>query len=309
MDYEKAYKQALERAREIYHRGYYVSGDIEHIFPELKESEDERIRKDIISYLQRKQNQGELDAPDWIAWLEKQVSPKMVADAYLRGCNDTEKKWLEKQGTSIDVDSILNKVGIQPAYKDGNAWCILYGDNLQDGICGFGDTKEDALVEFIKELLENQGMQKSSIRERYDRIKDSEWFKRTHKGMSVGEDGEMKTPEESLGIDSETYNKSVDECIYDEQKPTWSDTDKLLMRLDKIVDCNIDQMKCLNNIFDKLNEVIGKLGDIHEVLSKPYVFPYKDYTPPQEPWYKTHGVEKVTPVTCKTISNIKKENG
>ena len=29
---------------------------------------------------------------------------------------------------------------------------------------------------------------------------------------------EMKTPEESLGIDSETYNKIVDECIYGEQK-------------------------------------------------------------------------------------------
>ena len=30
---------------------------------------------------------------------------------------------------------------------------------------------------------------------------------------------EMKTPEESLGIDSDTYNKIVDECIYGEQKP------------------------------------------------------------------------------------------
>jgi len=29
----------------------------------------------------------------------------------------------------------------------------------------------------------------------------------------------MKTPEESLGIDSNTYNKIVDECIYGEQKP------------------------------------------------------------------------------------------
>ena len=30
----------------------------------------------------------------------------------------------------------------------------------------------------------------------------------------------IKTPEESLGIDSDTYNKIVDECIYCEQKPT-----------------------------------------------------------------------------------------
>lgn len=70
----------------------------------------------------------------------------------------------------------------------------------------------------------------------------------------------------------------------------------------------------LERIVDKLNEVIGKLGDIYEVLSKPYVFPYRDYTPPNgipgmDVWYKTHGVEKVTPVTCETLNNIKKENG
>ena len=33
---------------------------------------------------------------------------------------------------------------------------------------------------------------------------------------------EMKSAEESLGIDSETYNKIVDECIYGEQKPNYT---------------------------------------------------------------------------------------
>ena len=47
----------------------------------------------------------------------------------------------------------------------------------------------------------------------------------------------IKTPEESLGIDSDTYNKIVDECIYGEQKPDWSEKDNehvnsLLKRLD-----------------------------------------------------------------------------
>ena len=42
-------------------------------------------------------------AHKYIAWLEKQVSPQMVADAYLIGCNDTEKKWLEKQGEQKSV--------------------------------------------------------------------------------------------------------------------------------------------------------------------------------------------------------------
>jgi hypothetical protein len=31
----------------------------------------------------------------------------------------------------------------------------------------------------------------------------------------------IKTPEESLGIDSDTYNKIVDECIYGDDKSTW----------------------------------------------------------------------------------------
>jgi hypothetical protein len=37
----------------------------------------------------------------------------------------------------------------------------------------------------------------------------------------------MKSLEESLGIDSDTYNKIVDECVYGEQKPTeWSEEDE-----------------------------------------------------------------------------------
>lgn len=35
-------------------------------------------------------------------------------------------------------------------YPDGNQWCALYGDNLQDGVCGFGDTPEAAAAAFDK---------------------------------------------------------------------------------------------------------------------------------------------------------------
>jgi hypothetical protein len=34
--------------------------------------------------------------------------------------------------------------------KDGNKWCVLYGDNLQDGVCGYGDTPYKAMLEFNK---------------------------------------------------------------------------------------------------------------------------------------------------------------
>jgi hypothetical protein len=54
---------------------------------------------------------------------------------------------------------------------------------------------------------------------------------------------EMKSAEESLGIDSETYSKIVDECIYGEQKPadtscllSWTENEeKMLQHLEGIV--------------------------------------------------------------------------
>lgn len=55
MNYEKKYKEALEKAREIIkdyeNRGlkdilFYAKEDFEAIFPELQESEDERISKE-----------------------------------------------------------------------------------------------------------------------------------------------------------------------------------------------------------------------------------------------------------------------
>ena len=33
-------------------------------------------------------------------------------------------------------------------FKDGNQWCVLYGENLQDGIAGFGSTPYKAILAF-----------------------------------------------------------------------------------------------------------------------------------------------------------------
>ena len=33
-------------------------------------------------------------------------------------------------------------------FKDGNEWCALLGENIQDGICGFGKSPYLALKEF-----------------------------------------------------------------------------------------------------------------------------------------------------------------
>lgn len=80
MDYEKKYKEALERAKELSEGRYGHSVDdipkdiSEYIFPELKESENERIRLEIVSCVQnygpRTENPGLYIR--MIDWLEKQ---------------------------------------------------------------------------------------------------------------------------------------------------------------------------------------------------------------------------------------------
>ena len=78
----KAYDEALERAKYALTTDMDNSGHwaVNHIFPELAESEDEKIRKDIIDLLKELLELGGIAQDTWdrkecekyIAWLEKQ---------------------------------------------------------------------------------------------------------------------------------------------------------------------------------------------------------------------------------------------
>ena len=87
MDYEKLYKEVLERLRTLVNsakkKGHIIvrTEDIEDTFPELKENEDERIRRELIDAIQGLYDYDELPLSlttkrkdEWIAWLEKQES-------------------------------------------------------------------------------------------------------------------------------------------------------------------------------------------------------------------------------------------
>ena len=69
MDYKEEYQKALERAK----KGL----PLDEVFPELKESEDERIRKELIEYLTHRAEVTAFvdetkDCERWISYLEKQ---------------------------------------------------------------------------------------------------------------------------------------------------------------------------------------------------------------------------------------------
>lgn len=41
-------------------------------------------------------------------------------------------------------------------FQDGGRWCVLYGDDLQDGISGFGMTPDEAITQFSAEVIRLQ---------------------------------------------------------------------------------------------------------------------------------------------------------
>lgn len=63
--------------------------------------------------------------------------------------------------------------------KDGDKWCVLYGNNLQDGIAGFGDTIHAAIIDFNGQFERKAAMPKIETPEEFcqilGRIVDENW--------------------------------------------------------------------------------------------------------------------------------------
>ena len=85
MDYKEKYEQALERAKKLQAnaKGLILNKWLYGVFPELEETEDERIRKyliDGIKHLSEKSSffTAEVSKGKVIAWLEKQKEQKPV---------------------------------------------------------------------------------------------------------------------------------------------------------------------------------------------------------------------------------------
>ena len=65
--------------------------------------------------------------------------------------NDKDYTHQSEMNALIEAEE-MNLVSIlkPKIFIDGNKWCVLYGENIQDGICGFGDTPRKAVYDFNK---------------------------------------------------------------------------------------------------------------------------------------------------------------
>ena len=73
--------------------------------------------------------------------------------------NDSEMReisWIDQVGQSrlnaaVEMEEMALFALLKPdLYKDGNHWCVLYGEDIQSGICGFGLTPRKAIWSFNK---------------------------------------------------------------------------------------------------------------------------------------------------------------
>lgn len=126
MDYKKKYKEALERAR-VYHTGGSICDAhmTEVIFPELKESEDEKMKTAIKHVLYENYTDAAViegvEIAEIVAWLEDQG--KKIDDAYLQGICDAKHE-IEKQGEQTHAELGQSKVAKtsdqEPKFHEGD---------------------------------------------------------------------------------------------------------------------------------------------------------------------------------------------
>lgn len=125
--YEQKYKQALEIAKRVQanSNGMILKKWLWKIFPELKENEDEKTRKELIQFIGC-MHDGDSRKKVWLDWLEKQVSNEAAEKEksvyvfgqflYCKGSfnefKEGESYWLEYIGNDTYIgrsDNILNQ--------------------------------------------------------------------------------------------------------------------------------------------------------------------------------------------------------
>ena len=112
MNYEKKYEEALERAKNLHKDAIDMGENIrakqcEIIFPELAESEDEKIRKALIRFHKSTIDVDGIKGEDIIAWLEKQGNQNPYSGISFKHNGHTWKMCARDYGADLIRDGKL----------------------------------------------------------------------------------------------------------------------------------------------------------------------------------------------------------
>ena len=141
----KAYDEAIERARELHDKWIDEDGkDVAlMIFPELKESEDEKIRKELIGFLRNIPNSN-YTCEEMALWLEKQGGHAK----FINGIQVGDKVTRNEDGVLVNL-SQLNRV----VKKQGEQILANSARNCKDEQNPAWREEDDAMFNFIALIL------------------------------------------------------------------------------------------------------------------------------------------------------------
>lgn len=217
---------------ELIHQEIIISDDFKATIEGNKiiltktENKDERIKNRLIKLIKMSSEVGgfalhKWEADEMLAWLEKQDTERKQLYVRFGDIPSNEKSKIYHGEEEIGDE---NGVSVYPAFElNGN---IVLGLTLpitkttlytQQHLLEY-DNRPCYLVsgDYVGKGTDGEPLIKNiSVIKKLDnyRIKECE------KKPAI----EMITPEESLGIDSDTYNKIVDECIYGDDKQKSAD--------------------------------------------------------------------------------------
>ena len=150
MDYEKKYKEALERAKQFREKPYLEDskGIVDYIFPELKESEDKKILRSLKAVVKEYDMWPErgLSMNDVLTWLEKQGEQKPaewseedenLLKLSLENLTELKDRFGEEYGKVGDCivwhESIKDRIQHQTQWKPSDAQMIVLNDIIING--------------------------------------------------------------------------------------------------------------------------------------------------------------------------------
>lgn len=193
----RAYDEALEKAKRLYGEGT-ITECLCHIFPELKESRDEKIRKLLIRLFTSNTNEkfDDVSTQDILAWLEKQKQDDLTN--YKKTSSNYDEA--EKEKCDFVGDGFIKCYADFQDFKEGETYWFEYiGDDKynvrSDNLLGktYHITPCQLYTIFKKQTwLEKQGAHKLAWSEEDEhRAEDTIYFLDTakkHYASTVGLD-------------------------------------------------------------------------------------------------------------------------
>jgi len=258
------YNKALERARGLLEgidKGDYFASneDIENIFPELKD-EDERIKKDIISYLRNekivKRYISDIEVDKWIDWLEKQGEQKPTENVEIKFC-EGDKVVSNQNGKVYTVGTAY--------YVTGNNICLhdTDGNHLWTNR---DDLNKNYHLWTIKDAKDGDVLNSPSHRLIWI-YKDNEHY---HVGVNMNYATKNIATDGLIKIPSDACPATIDvrTILFEKTKEAGYEWDSEKKELKKIEPKSLNADNKIKELFNKSSQNYYKaIGEVREIAS------------------------------------------